>query len=309
MGDFKVDLKSRIIIASLALLAYLPMSWLQALGRFVGKVLVWTKSDLYLTARKNFELCYPEESAEQHHVRARRTLEQTGQTMLEAAPAWVRPLKRNRRYITSIEGEHFLKAAVAKGKGVMFIAPHIGNWEWLNTYLPQFCEIEVLYKSVELPGLDHFVANQRKRCGIKVWPGDSMGLRSYIRTFLKGGNIFILPDQEPAKGSGVFAPFMGMQALTPRIVGDLLRKNRDASALVVYALRSANGFSIHIEPADEGIYASDSGLSATALNRSIEKVVRKAPDQYQWGYKRFRIQPNDEISPYKKLKWQFKGRL
>jgi KDO2-lipid IV(A) lauroyltransferase len=302
----KSDPGSVIIILLLKCLAYLPLKLIRIIGKGLGRLWAIGKSDYYLTARKNFDLCFPNESYKQHHQRAVAMLLETGQTLLEAAHAWVRPLAKNQQSLSHIYGEQHLEEAIAAKEGIIFIVPHLGNWEWLNVYLPKFCPIDVLYKSIELPGLDEFVAAQRKRCNINVWPGNGMGLRSYIRTFLNGGNILILPDQEPAESSGVFAPFFGVQALTPRIVGDLLRKRPKAKVLVVYALRTHKGFDIHIEQPNADIYDTDPVLSATALNKSIELAVRKAPNQYQWGYKRFKTQPENAISPYKKLKWRFK---
>jgi KDO2-lipid IV(A) lauroyltransferase len=43
----------------------------------------------------------------------------------------------------------------------------------------------------------------------------------------------------------------------------------------------------------------DPVMAATALNQSVENVVRRIPEQYQWEYKRFRHQPEGRPNPYK----------
>lgn len=300
---------SIFVIVILRLLSLLPLKLLRVLGRILGKIWVITKNDYYLTAMKNFELCYPNETFQQHHSRSKKTLEHTGQTFFETAHAWIKPINKNSQYIECVHGENHLKEALESNQTVLFLVPHIGNWEWLNTYLPNFCKIDVLYKSLPLKYLNDYVCEKRKRCGIEIYSSNSMGLRSYIKRFLSGGNILILPDQEPSRKKGLYVNFFGVSALTSRVVHDLLIKQVNSVAIIVYAIRTKNGFSIHIEKPKQNIYSKDVVESITALNNSIELIVKKYPNQYQWGYKRFRNQPDSQLNPYKKLKWKFKERI
>ena len=52
-------------------------------------------------------------------------------------------------------------------------------------------------------------------------------------------------------------------------------------------------------PADAEIYSEDDTVSAAAMNRTIEELIRMAPEQYQWEYKRFNKRPTKtEPRPY-----------
>lgn len=300
---------SMLVIVILKLLSLLPLKSLRLLGKYLGKFWVLTKNDYYLTAMKNFELCYPHETFVEHHIRSKKTLEHLGQTFFETAHAWIKPINSNSQYIECIYGENYLKEALTSNQAILFIVPHIGNWEWLNTYLPKFCKIDVLYKSLPLKYLNTYIAKKRKRCGIGIHASDGMGLRAYIRKFLSGGNVLILPDQEPSIKNGVFVNFFGVNALTPRIIHDLLIKQENATVIIAYAIRTEKGFSIHIEKPKKNIYSNGVVESTTALSKSIELIVEKYSDQYQWGYKRFRRQPGNQLNPYKKLKWNFKEKI
>ncbi|MEZ5504873.1 MAG: hypothetical protein R3F38_02350 [Gammaproteobacteria bacterium] len=47
------------------------------------------------------------------------------------------------------------------------------------------------------------------------------------------------------------------------------------------------------------IYDADESVSAAAMNRTIEALIRMAPEQYQWEYKRFNKRPDkNERRPY-----------
>ena len=60
-----------------------------------------------------------------------------------------------------------------------------------------------------------------------------------------------------------------------------------------YALRTENGFEVFFEKSNDEIY-SDLESSVEYMNAKIQKIVDKAPEQYQWTYKRFSIQPDGE---------------
>ena len=50
-------------------------------------------------------------------------------------------------------------------------------------------------------------------------------------------------------------------------------------------------YEIHIEPLPEGVSSADAEKVATAMNRGIERVIERAPEHYQWEYKRFKRPP------------------
>ena len=54
-----------------------------------------------------------------------------------------------------------------------------------------------------------------------------------------------------------------------------------------------------IRECEPGIADPDPVTATTALNKSIEDVVREVPEQYQWEYKRFRHRPPGLPHPYR----------
>ena len=66
-----------------------------------------------------------------------------------------------------------------------------------------------------------------------------------------------------------------------------------APVFFAYALRTENSFDVFFEESDNEIYA-DLNSSVAYMNTKIQHIVDKAPEQYQWTYKRFSIQPNDQ---------------
>jgi KDO2-lipid IV(A) lauroyltransferase len=74
-----------------------------------------------------------------------------------------------------------------------------------------------------------------------------------------------------------------------------------AKALYAFAKRlpDAEGFELHFIQPDDDLYSDDVVTSATSMNRGIAHCIEFCPAQYQWGYKRFKRQPEGLRNPYR----------
>jgi KDO2-lipid IV(A) lauroyltransferase len=101
--------------------------------------------------------------------------------------------------------------------------------------------------------------------------------------------VGILPDQVPGGTGGLFAPFMGVETNTIKLVSRLIdRTNCLVVSLCAMRRSDGQGFDMVFRKADPEIYSKDVETSVAALNRSVEACVRDRPEQYQWEYKRFK---------------------
>ena len=78
-------------------------------------------------------------------------------------------------------------------------------------------------------------------------------------------------------------------------------KNKEDIIRHIFALYRDH-LSTHFKPIDKAIYNSDILKSLTALNIAVENSVRECPEQYMWGYKRFRKRPIGDKKLYKDLR-------
>jgi KDO2-lipid IV(A) lauroyltransferase len=108
-----------------------------------------------------------------------------------------------------------------------------------------------------------------------------------------------MPDQDPGLGAGVFVPFFGVLAATSTLIARLVQTT-GASMVLAFAERlpSGAGFRLHLRPGSPGIHDPDLLAATASLNCDIEGLVRERPEQYVWSYKRFRIRPPGDPSPY-----------
>lgn len=292
--------KATFLILTLKLLGKLPLRAAQFIGRFFG----FTGWALRTSSRKvteiNLGICYPELSHDEIARLTRSSLRHTGQTMLEIPLIWEWPVEKCLGLIREIEGEHLLKEATSGGKGLILLAPHLGNWELAGLYFSSRYKMAALYSPPHIKEFEDYMIRVRGRLGSELVRGDRRGLARLIGLLREGEVAGILPDQSPRGKGNAYAPFFGMEVRTMTLVSKLLQKS-GATALMTYAerLKDGQGFRLVIRECAPGIADTDPVVATTALNKSIESCVRQLPEQYQWEYKRMRHRPPGEINPYK----------
>ncbi|WP_348701677.1 lysophospholipid acyltransferase family protein [uncultured Marinobacter sp.] len=292
-------LKYFLVAGLLRLAGSLPLAVAQTIGRWAG-LLAWRLGG---NARKvtdtNIRLCLPELSEHQSRQLSRESLIHTGMTTLEIPLMWEWPVAKCLGLIRETEGLELVDEALASGRGLILLAPHLGNWELAGLFFSSRYRMAALYSSPHIRELEDYMIRVRGRLGSELVRGDRKGLIRLMAILKEGGVAGILPDQSPRSKTNAYAPFFGIDVLTMTLVNKLMRKT-GATALVTYAERlpGAQGFRIRVTRAEPGLDHDDPVVAATALNRSIEAVVRHCPAQYQWEYKRLRHRPPGQPNPY-----------
>jgi KDO2-lipid IV(A) lauroyltransferase len=281
------------------LLSLLPLPVARLPGRVFGSLAWLANTRMAHTTRKNLRLCFPDLDEQALEELGRESLQQTFQTIMEAGAIWLWPPERTLGLIHTVTGQEKLAAAVQAGNGVLAIAPHLGNWELFGLYLNNCgCgQSWQLYQPPDSRALDSFILQARSRGGARMVPTDNKGVGELLKALRRGEIAGILPDQVPPDSGGEFAPFFGIPALTMTLFNRLQQKT-GARVLVGVALRKGPGFEIQLTEPHPDVYAEDMPTALAGLNRSIEAVVKAAPAQYQWEYKRFKRQPAGQASRY-----------
>jgi len=191
--------------------------------------------------------------------------------------------------IREIEGEELLDEYKTGQRGLLLLAPHLGNWELAGLFFASRYKMAALYSPPNQPGFEEYMKTVRSRSGSELVATDRRGIMRLFSILREGGVIGILPDQTPRQEGGEFAPFFGIPTITMTLASKLVHKT-GARPLITYAQRlpDARGFRIVIRNAEPGMTSRDMTESLTALNRSVEKCIADVPAQYQWEYKRFR---------------------
>ncbi|MGD8629595.1 MAG: lysophospholipid acyltransferase family protein [Gammaproteobacteria bacterium] len=284
----------------LYLLAYLPLPLLHSFGVCTGWFLIHTQNRSRQTSEINIGLCFPEMSAAEQRRLVRRSLLETGKTIMETSALWLRSGKSSLRLIREIEGNELVDRALQEGKGVILATPHLGAWEGAGLYCAHRYNITCLYRPLKITGLEQLVTKARSRLGGTYVPANARGIRTLYVTLERGGVVAMLPDQEPQHGTGVFAPFFGIPAYTMVFLGRLAAKT-GASVIFTWCERLplGRGYRLHFRQAPAAIHSGNITEAVAATNLAVERCVKECPAQYQWSYRRFRTRPDNEPSFYK----------
>lgn len=245
---------------------------------------------------RQISAAFPEWDASRVAATARAAYENLGRTTIETAVL----SRYGRDKILELFDEpsdwHVLEGAMARGKGVILVAGHLGNWELAGSYLAaRDTHIEAVARQMENPLFDGFLTRTRQRIGMEViYDGDAV--RRVPRTLRNNGIVAFLIDQGAAGLASTWVPFFGRFAKTPR--GPAVFALRLQSPVVFVApLRKADGrFTMGLEevPVHE---TSDRNADVDRIvadyTATLERWVRRAPEQYFWHHRRWKHQrPN-----------------
>lgn len=292
-------MRGRLIRWLLRAFAVLPLPLAHAVGTVIGWGLCLIPNELRRISGINIPLCLPELAPPQQRRLLRASLMEAGKTMSEAGALWLWPAPRLLSLVKTVSGEQHLRAAIESGKGAILTVPHLGAWEMIGLYCSRHYPMTSLYRPPRLAEVNEVVRRGRERLGAKLVPVDAGGVRALYQTLGRGELVGMLPDQEPGAGNGAFAPLFGIQANTMVLLSRLAIKT-GAAVIFGYAQRlpRGRGYHLHFLPAPPTINAQPLEASVTVMNQMVEKLIRQRPEQYQWGYKRFRTRPAGEEKIY-----------
>jgi len=293
-------LKYYAIASLLRIASLLTLRGAQRIGSFLGGIAWRLPTKARRVTDINLDICMPELSADARKTLSYQSLQHTGMMALEIPLMWEWPVEKCLGLVRETRGLELIDQALASKKGLVLLAPHLGNWELAGLYFSSKHKMAALYSPPNIAEFEEYMIKVRSRLGSELVRGDRRGLIRMMEILKEGGVVGILPDQSPRGKTNAYAPFFGMEVKTMTLVAKLLQKT-GANALVTYAERlpDAKGFRIVVEKTAPDLTHSDPVIAATALNQTVEQVVRQAPRQYQWEYKRLRHRPPGEQNPYK----------
>ena len=198
------------------------------------------------------------------------------------------------------QGVEHIEAAYAKGKGVIFLTPHLGSFEmigqaWGQDFGKAHGNFTVLFRPARKAWLAELVANSRNRPGLATVPTNLSGVRQMIKALRKGEAVGLLPDQVPPDGMGLWTPFFGKDAYTMTLVARLSAQT-GATVLVGFGERLpwGRGYNLHISPLKQQL-SDNLEAAVLQMNGEMEALIRSCPTQFLWGYGRYK-QPRKEAS-------------
>ncbi len=293
----KRRVRSALFRAALWILSFLPLSPALALGAFAGRIAFRLAGKTRRLALTHLAAAFPEKTGEEREAIARAMFVHLGKAAMELAA--IRSYDADLESYVGLEPADLLAKVMARGKGMVFVTGHVGNWELLARRIARAgVPNAVIAKASNDPKLNALAERFRASGGSKtLWREDPNTGRALIRTFRQGHALGILIDQDTSV-QGVFVPFFGRAAYTPRAAADLAM--RFGAPVVVGAARRRGpgrraGHVIDMweipydpDPADR---EAEAVRVTAACSAALEAAIRSRPSEWVWMHERWRTQP------------------
>jgi KDO2-lipid IV(A) lauroyltransferase len=278
----------------LKLLEWLPLPLARGVAGGVSRALYALTPRWRSAAWGNLELALPELTPSQRQRVIRGVYGNLGRVLLSIA-RMPRLSASNIGEWIEYEGLEHFQSARRRGRGVLFMTAHLGNWE-LSAFAHALFghPMHVMVRPLDNPWLDRLVQRYRRLSGNQTISKHDAG-RKVLRALRDNQAVGILIDQNTAGEDAVFVDFFGHPASATR---SFVRLARSSGAAVIpgfalwrpdtgrYCLRFYPPLELADPPEDED------GVADTQLcQRFIETVIREHPDQWLWIHRRWKNQP------------------
>lgn len=200
------------------------------------------------------------------------------------------------RYVQA-QGLEKLDRALQKGKGVLALTGHVGNWELMGGYLAmKGYRLNVVGAPIYDPRLDDLVVNNRLQSGMNYIARGS-ATREIMRALRRNEIVGLLIDQDTKHVDGVFVNFLGKKAYTP--VGPVILAMKTQATVVPMEIhiQKDNTHLIEINEELKLIFTEDESYdrihNTQICSDAIEKSIRKHPTQWVWMHRRWKTRPGN----------------
>ena len=224
---------------------------------------------------------------------ARASYASLGRTTIETALLPTYSREEVIELVERTDGWEHVEQALAQGRGLMVVTGHLGNWELGGSYVAaRGIPLEAVARRMENPLFDAYLNETRRRIGMTVIH-DADAVRRVPRAMREHHAVAFLVDQGAVGLASTWVPFFGRYAKTPR--GPAVFALRLKTPLLfACALRQPDGrFVIHFEPVPietTGTLDADVDRIVASYTSTLERWVRRAPEQYFWHHRRWKHQ-------------------
>jgi Kdo2-lipid IVA lauroyltransferase/acyltransferase len=277
----------------------LPLRFLKAVSSILGRILYVAVPRRRLIILQNLQIAFGSRLTEKEIKKlAKQSCTSFFLTAIEMIRSPFRfkgtQIVRDRRYKTEHLEELFQKAKRIhdESQGCIFVTPHLGNWELLP-YVSALIGIPlaIVIRPIDNPYLERAILSSRIASGQLMIPKKN-ALFSLERILRHGKSIGMLPDQSTSRGLQI--DFFGEKAtVTP--IPALLAIRHNRPVVVTAACRTDDPYyfegyvsdPIWPDPDRTGEQAEIVRITRE-INRKMEEVIGKYPEQYLWMHNRWK---------------------
>lgn len=268
--------------------------WLaRAVGTALGSTFYTLDRAHRRVALANLAQCFPSRSEAERQAIARRMFQHFGVLLVELL-RFGRLTPEAMRDRVVVEGEERVRAAYAKGKGVLFFTGHFGFWEMhAMVHALVFQPIGVLARPLDNPGLHVLLEDMRQRTGNTVIYREG-AVRKVLRMLAARQGVALLIDQHMHSPDAIWVQFFQRPAATTSTLAALALRT-GAPVVPVFATPLPDGrlrliYEHAVEPPAAGTLDPVHDFTQRCTD-VLEMYVRRQPELWLWMHRRWRDAP------------------
>jgi KDO2-lipid IV(A) lauroyltransferase len=275
----------------------LPAFLARAAGAALGLTFYLLDRPHRRVALANLAQCFPARPPAERRAIARRMFRHFGVLLLEILRFGVLSPDAMRARVI-VDGEERVRAAYAKGRGVLFFTGHFGFWELhAIVHALLFQPIGVLARPLDNPGLHTLLEDTRQRTGNSVIYRDG-AVRRVLRMLAAGQGVAMLIDQHMHSPDAIWVQFFQRPAATTSTLAALALRT-GAPVIPVFAVPHPDGrlrliYEHPVEPPAGGSLDPVREFTQRCTD-VLEMYVRRQPELWLWMHRRWRDAPAPEV--------------
>ena len=175
-------------------------------------------------------------------------------------------------------------------RGLIVVSGHFGNWELAGQWLSRYKPVAGISRPMNNPRVQGLALRRRQQRRFRMIPKYDADAGRFLRLLGEGEILALLVDQHARQG--IDAPFFGHPAKTHTTAAMLHLVTRTPLTFAVCRRTGPMTFELTLSPLIEQPRSGDKNADVEAilvtLNGYLEEAIRRDPDQYLWGHRRWR---------------------
>ena len=279
--------------------ALLPLAWAMGLARHWGWILAHGIRLRRTYVLDTLKRCFPEKSDQERKEIYSEMCRHQATNLMELM-RFAGGKDAELADILEVHGEEIVKAALSRGKGVLILIAHFGNYDLMGLYASKLFgyPLTIITKTLKNAKLNELWWEMRSKAGVTEIPAHK-AYRPCVRALQKNGLVGFMLDQNRPTPQGVFVDFFGtLASTTPGLA--FMSAQTGAPVVPVFMRRTPEGRHVLearpiLEPPPDRKEETLLAFTATCT-KIIEEEVRQYPSQWLWLHKRWKSRPAEESS-------------
>jgi KDO2-lipid IV(A) lauroyltransferase len=291
MKKLKDNIITRIILIVGWISIQLSRQKRTSLGKIVGNFLRILSPKREKITLENIKRAFPEQSSSWHNKIMKESYHNLGITMVELLALKSFDDNDIREYI-KYSNIDMINELHSRGKGVILLSGHFGNWELLAYSAGLFSGLPalIIVKPQKNQVADELLNSYRTQRGNSVISMYNAAF-TIFKQLKKGGVVALLADQSATKDKDIYIDFFGIPAATYESPAELALK-LNVPIVMGFAVRQNDGtYSVDLqEIKHDDLEHTKEGIEELTRRHvsALESAVRANPGHWAWQHRKWK---------------------